>query len=103
MSSKEAGADLKDLIIGALKELQDPETAQNVWEMKLVKDLRVEPDGVVEVLFRPSSRGCPLAFALALDIKKAIGRVAGVTGIIIHVENFDRARELENLLMNHKQ
>lgn len=91
---------LKELIIKALKGVQDPETGQDVWEMKLVKELRVEPNGVVEVFFRPSSRSCPLAFPLALEIRKAIGQVVGVTGTIIHVQNFDRARELEELLLN---
>lgn len=93
----------REMIIEALKQLQDPETGQSVWEMKLVRDLRVEPDGRVKLLFRPSSKGCPLAFALALEIKKVVDRVTGVTETIIHVENFDRARELEELLINHPQ
>lgn len=90
--------DLKERVIRALEQVIDPETCQNVWDMKLVRDIRIEEDGGVELVFRPSSRICPLAFALGADIKGAVFKVQGVERVRIRVENFDRARELEELL-----
>jgi|YNPNPStandDraft_1061719.scaffolds.fasta_scaffold04889_11 metal-sulfur cluster biosynthetic enzyme len=98
METRAGNENLLARIIQALSEILDPETCQNVLEMRLIRDLQVSQDGSVEMVFRPSSRICPLAFALGAEIKAAVGRVEGVGKVKIRVENFDRAQELDQLL-----
>ncbi len=96
MESKETK--VKERVIKALQGVIDPETCQSVWEMKLVRHVHIKQGGVVELVFRPSSRTCPLAFALGAGIKAALIKVAGVERVSIRVENFHRAAELEQIL-----
>jgi len=81
-----------------LAEVIDPGAGLDVFRMGLVRGLTVTDDGDVFLTFRPSSPVCPMAFTLAPAIKGAIQSVPGVTGVLIHVENFNRADELEALL-----
>lgn len=99
----EKAEDLKQLVITALREVIDPETCQSVWDMKLVRDIRIKEGGLVELVFRPSSRICPLAFALGAEIKAAVNKVAGIGKAKIIVENFNMARELEDFLGQSQQ
>jgi len=48
--------------------------------------------------FAPSSPVCPIAFKLASDIKQTVEDVEGVKEVEMRVENYNRARELEELL-----
>ncbi len=98
MEARARGENLRTRVIQALSEILDPETCQSVLEMRLIRDLQVSQDGGVEMVFRPSSRVCPLAFALGAEIKAAVSRVDGVKEVRVRVENFDRAQELAQLL-----
>ncbi|MEJ5376463.1 MAG: iron-sulfur cluster assembly protein [bacterium] len=89
---------LKERVIKALQGVIDPETCQSIWEMKLVRHVQIKEGRGVELVFRPSSRTCPLAFALGAEIKAALIKVAGVETVSIKVENFHRAAELEQIL-----
>jgi metal-sulfur cluster biosynthetic enzyme len=59
--------------------LVDPETGMTFEEMRLVQEIREVSPGVVEVNFRPSSPICPMALKLAMDIKKAVLEIDGVS------------------------
>jgi metal-sulfur cluster biosynthetic enzyme len=82
-----------------LGEVIDPETGADVMRMRLVEDLRVEPDtGRVSYRFRPSSPLCPLAVRLALSIREAVAQVPGVSGQDVEVVGYIRSEELTALL-----
>ena len=76
----------------------DPGAGLDVLRMGLVRDLTMAETGEVSFTFKPSSPVCPMAFSLAPMIKEAIESVPGVRSVSVHVENFDRAAELESLL-----
>ena len=90
-------AKLKNEIIEALKNVNDPETNINVYDMDLIKNLMVE-DGKVTLKFSPSSNVCPLAIQLAFNIKRAIESVEGVKGVDLTVTNYVAAEKLNTLL-----
>ena len=90
--------DLKDRVIEALKAVIDPETSQDVWEMRLVRELDVTGEGDVQLTFRPSSVVCPLGFALGARIKEAVRSVEGVNRVQVKVEGFVHAQLLNQLL-----
>ena len=66
--------------------------------MGLVRELSISDDGEVNVILRPSSPVCPLAFVLAANIKKALEEVEDVSCIHLKIIDFDRADELNKIM-----
>ena len=91
--------ELKHQVTERLRQVIDPETGVDVMRMRLVEDLEVDrPSGQVRYKFRPSSPLCPLAVTLALDIRRAVAGVPGVTDQQIEVVGYVGADELNALL-----
>jgi len=89
---------LLEKIKDSLTQVIDTETGMDVMRMKLVRDLRVDEHGDVELTFRPSSVLCPLGFQLAINIKEAVLHVPGVKGVQVHVDGFIHAEQLKKIL-----
>ncbi|MFZ5822000.1 MAG: iron-sulfur cluster assembly protein [Chloroflexota bacterium] len=89
---------LEEAILERLKTVIDPETNTDVVRMRLVENLWADALGRVRYTFRPSSFVCPIAVMLAMNIKKAVAEVPGVTSQEIAVEGFLMADELEKLI-----
>jgi len=58
-------------VVAALKEIVDPHTNMNVYDMGLISDLKVSKDEV-SLTFRPTSPFCPLGVHLAMNIKRKL-------------------------------
>lgn len=58
-------------VVAALKEIVDPHTNMNVYEMGLISDLKVSKDKV-SLTFRPTSPFCPLGVHFAMNIKRRL-------------------------------
>ena len=84
----------------ALSRIIDPETRLDVARMELVHDIQADEKGSVQLVFRPSSPICPMAYSLASSIRKEIMAIDGVTSIKLKVENFNKADHLESLINN---
>ena len=82
----------------SLTRVIDPEMGMNVMRMKLVRDLKVDRDGDVELTFRPSSVLCPLGFQLGINIKEAVLGVPGVKSVQVHVDGFIHGEQLKKIL-----
>ncbi|MHA1573780.1 MAG: metal-sulfur cluster assembly factor [Alphaproteobacteria bacterium] len=89
---------LQEKVLERLSTVIDPETGVDVVHMRLVEDLAVDDAGVVSYTFRPSSPFCPLAVNLALEIKRSVAGVPGVTGQKINVEGYIDSQGLSELL-----
>jgi metal-sulfur cluster biosynthetic enzyme len=88
---------LRSQIITRLGQIIDPETGVDIMRMRLIEDLQVRDDGLVSYKFRPSSPLCPLAVPLAVQIKRAVAEVEGVTGQEITVVGYVGADDLNQL------
>ena len=93
---------LKETILWRLKMVIDPETGADVVRMRLIEDLRVDPDGTVHYRFRPSSPVCPIAVPLVVDIRQAVSEVKGVKDQDIEVVGYVQAKTLTRLLKEGK-
>jgi len=91
-------ATMKAAVEDTLKGVIDPETGIDVMRMRLIEDLAVTPEGCVRYTFRPSSPFCPMAVYLALEIKKAVASVAGVTEQDIRVDGYVEQDKLTVLI-----
>lgn len=89
---------LEGEVRNVLGQIIDPETGLSIMRMDLIHDMEVTSDGLVSLVFRPSSPVCPMAYSLANEIKKRLQTVDRVTSITIKVENFEKAAHLESLL-----
>lgn len=90
--------ELQTAILEKLSTVIDPETGADVVRMKLVEDLVVESNGQVTYTIRPSSPLCPIAVFLAVQIKKAVADVNGVTAQTITVKDYVEAEALTDLI-----
>jgi len=64
-------------VIAVLKEIVDPHTNINVYDMGLIQDLVVNGKKV-SLTFRPTSPFCPLGIHLAMNIKRRVKDLDGV-------------------------
>ena len=90
--------DLLEKIKESLTQVIDSETGMDVMRMRLVRDLKVDRRGDVELTFRPSSVLCPLGFQLAINIKEAVLDVPGVKSVQVHVDGFIHGDQLKKIL-----
>ena len=81
-----------------LKEVMDPGANLNVVDMGLIRELSISDDGEVNVVLRPSSPVCPLAFVLAVNIKKALEDIAETKYVHLKIVDFNRADELNEMM-----
>ncbi len=81
-----------------LKKVNDPGANLNVVDMGLIREMSMSEDGIVSVVFRPSSPVCPLAFVLAIDIKNALEEIDEVSEVHLKVIDFARAEELNRMM-----
>ena len=90
--------DLLEKIKESLTQVIDSETGMDVMRMRLVRDLKVDRRGDVELTFRPSSVLCPLGFQLGINIKEAVLDVPGVKSVQVHVDGFIHGDQLKKIL-----
>ncbi len=86
----------REEVIAKLKELVDPHTGINVWDMGMVKDLAVEGDRV-SLTFEMTSNFCPIGMQLGVALKRKLSELS-LGEVDIKVGNYLRASELETLL-----
>jgi FeS assembly SUF system protein len=80
-----AQATLEEGIVEMLKTIYDPEIPVNIYEMGLIYDLNLEPNGRVQIKMTLTSPGCPVAGSLPGEVKDKVESVPGVTGAEVEV------------------
>ena len=70
--------DLEEEIVDALKSIFDPEIPVNIYEMGLIYDLEIQPEGQVQIKMTLTSPGCPVAGSLPGEVKAKVEKVPGV-------------------------
>lgn len=76
----EAIETLRGEIVEALKTVYDPEIPVNIYELGLIYDLDVKPDGYVLVQMTLTSPACPVAGTLPGEVEHRVQSVEGVKG-----------------------
>lgn len=77
-----AQVDVEELemnIVGALKTVYDPEIPVNIYDLGLIYDLQVNPQGHVDVVMTLTAPGCPVAGSMPGWVQAAVESAPGVT------------------------
>jgi ATP-binding protein involved in chromosome partitioning len=70
-----------DRLTEALATVQDPEIKRPITELGMVDHLEVDAAGLVKVTVLLTVSGCPMKDTIDRDVRSALSRVDGVTGV----------------------
>ncbi len=68
----------KDLVIEALKKVQDPEILMNIYELGFIYKIDIDEFGNVEIDMTLTAPGCPVADVLPMSAANSVSGVEGV-------------------------
>lgn len=83
--SAEGIESLKNKIVEALHKVFDPEIPVNIYELGLIYDILITPEGAVEIRMTLTSPGCPVAGTLPGDVQRRVMAVENVTSCKVEV------------------
>jgi len=70
--------DLKDLLMGSLEQVIDPELGIDIVNLGLVYDIDLNEEGIATVTMTLTSMGCPLAGTIVDQVKAALSDIPEV-------------------------
>ena len=73
----EAGGDLYEAVIAALKDIYDPEIPVNIYDLGLIYGVEVD-EGHVHVNMTLTTPHCPVAETMPVEVELRVGSVPGV-------------------------
>jgi len=76
--------ELESKVQAEVEKIIDPETRLTFGEMKLITGLKETEPGVVKIDFLPSSPFCPIAFKLAMGVKRTAENIEGVKKALVY-------------------
>ena len=74
----EPGGELYEEVIGALKDIFDPEIPVNIYDLGLIYGVDVGTDGDVMVTMTLTTPHCPVAESMPGEVELRVGAVPGV-------------------------
>lgn len=89
-------------IVNTLKNIYDPEIPVNIYDLGLIYDVDVEPDGVANIRMTLTAPNCPMADELLMQVNDMTKMVAGVTDVnvtLVFEPAWDRSMMSEEALL----
>jgi FeS assembly SUF system protein len=74
-------AALRDQVIEQLKTVFDPEIPVNIYELGLIYDVAIDPEGRTKIRMTLTSPSCPAAEELPPEVETKARSVPGVTSV----------------------
>lgn len=91
--------DLRSRIVSALKTVYDPEIPVNIYELGLIYDMQVSPEGDALVKMTLTAPNCPVADVLPNQVRQRIQDVPGVRSAkvdLVFDPPWDRSKMSDN-------
>lgn len=76
--ASEPGGDLYEAVIAALKEIYDPEIPVNIYDLGLIYDVAISPEGHAQVKMTLTTPHCPVAESMPGEVELRVGAVPGI-------------------------
>ncbi len=77
--------DLESKVIETLQMIYDPEIPVNIFDLGLVYDVNVNPEGGVEICMTLTSPACPVAGSLPGEVESKVKQIDGVKDVIVDI------------------
>lgn len=90
--------DLEKRVRDEVEKVVDPETGLTFGQMKMITSVKEQEPGMVKVDFVPSSPFCPIAFKLAMDIRKAAEKVKGIKKALVYCRGHNMEEEINKMV-----
>ncbi len=68
-------------IVLTLKNIYDPEIPVNIYDLGLVYEIDVEPDGTANIRMTLTAPNCPMADQLLEEVNEHVAKVEGITSV----------------------
>ncbi len=68
-------------IVYTLKNIYDPEIPVNIYDLGLVYEIDVDPDGTANIRMTLTAPNCPMADMLVEEVQTQVRKVKGVTDL----------------------
>ncbi len=68
-------------IVLTLKNIYDPEIPVNIYDLGLVYEIDVEPDGTANIRMTLTAPNCPMADQLLEQVNEMVRKVKGITSV----------------------
>lgn len=68
-------------IVLTLKNIYDPEIPVNIYDLGLVYEIDVEPDGTANIRMTLTAPNCPMADQLLEQVNEMVGKIKGITSV----------------------
>lgn len=94
--------DIEQGIVGRLKNIYDPEIPVNIYDLGLIYDIDVEPDGTANITMTLTAPNCPMADELLEQVNSEVAIVMGVTKVNVNLvfePQWDRSMISEEALL----
>ncbi len=80
-----ARRELEERIVAQLQSVYDPEIPVNIYELGLIYDIDISPEGKVAIRMTLTSPACPVATTLPPDVEARVRAVPGVAEASVEV------------------
>jgi FeS assembly SUF system protein len=74
----EPGGSSYEAVIDALKEIYDPEIPVNIYDLGLIYDVAVSPEGDAKVVMTLTTPHCPVAESMPGEVELRVSSVPGI-------------------------
>jgi metal-sulfur cluster biosynthetic enzyme len=77
LAPNEPGGETYEAVIGALKEIYDPEIPVNIYELGLIYGVDITLDGAVAITMTLTTPNCPVAESMPGEVELRVAAVPG--------------------------
>ena len=81
MTTPEEITRIEQEIVLTLKNIYDPEIPVNIYDLGLVYEIDVEPDGVANIRMTLTAPNCPMADQLLEEVHDNVAKIKGITSV----------------------
>jgi FeS assembly SUF system protein len=81
----EAGPDLREKVVLALKSIYDPEIPVDIYELGLIYEINVYPVNNIYVLMTLTSPSCPSAEVIPSEVEQKLKAIEGVNDVKVEL------------------
>jgi FeS assembly SUF system protein len=77
--------EVRKLVIETIKTVYDPEIPVDIYELGLIYNIDISPEGKVDIEMTLTSPGCPVAGSLPKEVELKIATIDDVSGVNIEL------------------